>query len=319
MAGLDPNWKPHPKIVLPIAKYIRYAVLGVFAGIFALGSFFTVHETERAVVTRNGSFLYVASPGFHLKFPFIDRTSTWSIALIQMTVEDANTYTSDNQEVDATMIVQYRIPENQVENLFKNNPDYSQKVKTVAIDRLKAVLGTINVVEFANTRGDIKRRVNELVTNEVKRLFQIEVIDVSIPNVNYKKEYLAAVARAAQIKTEVEGAQNSQRKAEIDAHTAKIQAAGLAEAAIQQARGSAEARVLAADADARSRLLVAEAEAKSITLRGRAEATAKEQMASALSANPVLVQYEQAMRWNGSLPVNLYGSAPIPFMSIPTR
>ena len=79
-------------------------------------------------------------------------------------------------------------------------------------------------------------------------------------------------------------------------------------------RQAKPARQAAGAADAR--LLQATAEAKAIQLQGEAQAAAIRAQADALKANSNLVELRRAERWDGKLPVNVYGSAPIPFMGI---
>lgn len=47
-----------------------------------------------------------------------------------------------------------------------------------------------------------------------------------------------------------------------------------------------------------------------------AEARAMKIKSEALAQNKGLVQFEAVQKWNGVLPVNMYGSAPLPFLSI---
>lgn len=56
---------------------------------------------------------------------------------------------------------------------------------------------------------------------------------------------------------------------------------------------------------ARQAVMTAKAEAESISLRSKA-----------LENNPKLVEWEAVQKWNGVLPVNVYGSAPLPFINI---
>jgi len=49
---------------------------------------------------------------------------------------------------------------------------------------------------------------------------------------------------------------------------------------------------------------------------GRAAAATVESRADALSQNPKLVSWEAVQKWDGKLPVNLYGSAPMPFIDV---
>lgn len=57
--------------------------------------------------------------------------------------------------------------------------------------------------------------------------------------------------------------------------------------------------------EAKQKVLAAEAEAKSMAIRSQA-----------LSQNQNLVAYEAVQKWDGKLPVNIYGSAALPFVNI---
>lgn len=58
-----------------------------------------------------------------------------------------------------------------------------------------------------------------------------------------------------------------------------------------------------------------EEEAKQKVLSAKAEAESMRIRSQALSQNQNLVAYEAVQKWDGVLPVNIYGSAPIPFIS----
>ena len=60
-------------------------------------------------------------------------------------------------------------------------------------------------------------------------------------------------------------------------------------------------------------------EAKQIEEKARAEANAMKIKSQALAENKGLVQFEAVQKWDGKLPVNMYGSAPIPFMNLNAR
>jgi hypothetical protein len=46
------------------------------------------------------------------------------------------------------------------------------------------------------------------------------------------------------------------------------------------------------------------------------QADAATRMAEAISKNPQLVALEQARRWNGQLPTNMYAGAPLPLLNL---
>ena len=58
-----------------------------------------------------------------------------------------------------------------------------------------------------------------------------------------------------------------------------------------------------------------EEEAKQKVLTAQAEAESMRIRSQAISQNQNLIQYEAVQRWDGKLPVNIYGSAPIPFIN----
>jgi regulator of protease activity HflC (stomatin/prohibitin superfamily) len=289
-----------------IARNVLLGGVAVVGLGVVFGSYFTVAQYERAVVSRAGAMSYIADPGLHFKVPFLDSVRTYRVDIQQFTTLKLNTYTVDNQEVDATLTVQWQIPTDQVGFIFTNTPDPEQNLQSMVIDRFKVEGGKINVTEFANNRGALVRKVYDIVRDEAERLYHIRVTDVQLPNLDYQESFRVAQAGAAVVKTQIEQASGLKLKAEIDAETAKARAAGEANAAIEAARGRAQATQLEADADAHARMV-----------KGQADARAQELMADALSKNASLVEYERAVRWNGQLPQNMYGSAPIPYLTAP--
>ncbi len=66
---------------------------------------------------------------------------------------------------------------------------------------------------------------------------------------------------------------------------------------------------------AKNRTRQVEEEANQKVLAAKAEAESMRIRSQALSQNQNLVAYEAVQKWNGQLPVNLYGSAPLPFIN----
>ena len=65
---------------------------------------------------------------------------------------------------------------------------------------------------------------------------------------------------------------------------------------------------------AKNRTRQVEEEAQQKILSAKAEAESMKIRSQALSQNQNLVAYEAVQKWDGRLPVNLYGNAPIPFL-----
>lgn len=292
-----------------IVRLILAAVGVVFCGIVFLSTYFTVGENQRYVVSSWSKFSYVADPGLHFKVPFRDSTTAYptEIQTLHSGKEWVNTYTVDNQEVDVAFTVFYRIPAAKIEYIYANNRDYEARLKSVAIDRLKAAMGQVNVQQVAENRAKLRDDIKEVLVKAMSPL-GIEVTDFQLSELQYTKSFREAVNNAAVQKALIESREYERQQAEKSAQTAKITAIGQADKQREEARGNADAR-----------LLVATAEAKAIQLRGEAEALAIKAQADALKANADLVELRKAEKWDGKLPAAVYAGAPMPFMSVPSK
>jgi prohibitin 1 len=67
---------------------------------------------------------------------------------------------------------------------------------------------------------------------------------------------------------------------------------------------------------AKNKTVQVEEEAKQTVKRATAEAESMKIKSQALAQNKGLVQFEAVQKWDGKLPVNMYGNAPIPFLNL---
>lgn len=287
-------------IRLFIGGFLTVLTLALF-----LSTYFTVDGNSVAVVTRFGQFVYVADAGLHFKLPFINGTTDYRTDIQEAKPDKpVNTYTVDNQEVDVVFTIFYRLPVDKVAYLYQNNRDYKARMLSLAVDRLKAAMGQVNVQIVAEKRGELRDTIKATLVHDVRAL-GVEIVDFQLTDMQYTEAFRTAVNNAAVQKANIEGVEYQRQQAEKYALTAKIKAEGEANAARAQAGGEADARVLKATA-----------EAKAIQLQGEATAAAIKAQSDALKTNAALVDLERAKRWDGKLPSHIYGSAPIPFMGM---
>ncbi len=290
---------------LLFSKLTWWIIAGVVVFLVIWGSYFTVERNEVGIVTRWGAIKYTVGPGLHFKLPIADKATMYRTDIRAFQLTKVNTYTIDNQELDAVFTVNYRIPAEQAERIFREVPDFPQRLETLSLDRFKAEVGKVNVTDIASRRGEVGRRMFDVLQKDASRLFGLEVTDFQINNIDYTPQYRQAVDQAAIAKTLVERAEQLKRQAEIDADSKRITAIGEANAIRERARGDADAN-----------LLRAQAEAQAIKIKGEAEATAIAAQAAALKGNSGLIELRRAERWDGKLPTQMLGTSPIPFMPI---
>jgi modulator of FtsH protease HflC len=281
------------------------ALVGFAIVLYLVSPFFTVGEYERTVLTRFGQFNSVAGPGLHFRIPFVNGLETFPINIQRMQKDHLNTYTIDNQELDALVTLNYRIAENEVRRVFTTNRDYRANLESFMIDRFKREMGKINITQVAAHRGDVALSVQKSLVADAMELFGISIVDFQINDIRYTEQYRRAVDAAAIAKARVEQSEQERRQAEVVAQRQKIQAEGEANAVREQARGKADGELLLATAQAKGKELVGLAEAKALEAQGQA-----------LRSNASLIQLEFAKRWSGNLPINMYGSAPVPLLNL---
>ncbi len=289
------------------SKLTWWIIAGVVVFLAIYGSYFTVDRHEVGIVTRWGAIRYTVGPGLHFKVPIADTATMYRTDIRAFQLSKVNTYTIDNQELDAVFTVNYRIAVEQAERIFREVPDFEQRLSTLTLDRFKAEVGKVNVTDIASRRGDVGKRVFDVLHQDAQRFFGLEVTDFQINNIDYTPQFRQAVDQAAIAKTLVERAEQLKRQAEVDADSKRITAIGEANAIRERARGDADGNLLRAQAEAQA----------IIKLKGEAEAAAIAAQAMALQGNPGLIELRRAERWDGKLPSQLLGTAPIPFMPIP--
>jgi len=282
-----------------------FAGLAVIAVLIGSAPYFTVSQNERTVVTDWGKVSYLAAPGFHVRIPVVQAITPMPISVRSIQLDDLNTYTIDSQELEATIVLQYRIPVGRVLDVYSNlGPDYALRLRSMVIDRFKTVIGTVNAIDLASQRGRVALEVLKSIRTDAARLYDgIEITDFQFINYNWNDAYRTAISNASVAKARVDQQEQEKRQAEVSA-----------EQAVVEAKGRANAQIATAEGDGQSRRIHAIADAYAVQLAGTAAAGALKAQNEALNNNPNLVAIQWAQRWNGQLPTSMFGSSPVPLV-----
>ncbi len=291
---------PPPKLLIRLG-----IALVALVALAASAPYFTVAQNERTVVTDWGKVSYLAQPGFHLRIPVVQALVPIPVNVRSIQLDDLNTYTIDSQELEATIVLQYRIPVGRVLDVYSNlGPDYALRLRSMVIDRFKTVIGTVNAIDLASERGRVASEVLRSIRTDAARLYDgIEITDFQFINFNWNDAYRTAISNASVAKARVDQQEQEKRQAEVSAEQAVVEATGRANAQIATAAGDAKSRRIRADADAYA-----------VQIAGNAAASALRAQNEALNNNPNLVAMQWAQRWNGALPTSMYGSSPVPLL-----
>src|SRR6202165_3608211 len=97
---------------------IGAAVIGLIALVAIMGGWYTVDQTERAVLLRNGAVVGTAQPCLGFKIPLIDSVEKISVRTSTYTSCTLNSYSYDQQPADLKISVTLRASPDKVADLY---------------------------------------------------------------------------------------------------------------------------------------------------------------------------------------------------------
>lgn len=269
-------------------------VIGIIMLCIFFGSWYTVDETERGVLLRNGALVGVVEPGLSFKTPFVESVKFISVQSQATSYQGVQAYSKDQQTAVLNVSVSWHVPAGEVAKVYTQYQDLEGLVARLISrqvgTQVENVFGGYNAVTAVQQRGkfvaDVSRAIKEAIKGPV-------VIDsVQVENIDFSDDYEKSIA--LRMKAEVEVKTREQMLA-----TEQVQA---------------QIRVTQAQAEADSKVAQAKADAEATRLRGEAEADAIKARAQALASNQNLVELTKAERWDGKLPTTVLPNGALPFI-----
>jgi len=255
----------------------------------AYDSFFTIAETERGLMYNMGKLAAndvsdLRKPGLNFKLPFVQSVKKMPIGQQQIPLENENIYTKDSQDLNATILLTYNLPEANLINIARRNPDYGRVLVDTVRQALKDSFGRKEATDIPATRNAIMRDATDNARTLVNNQLGINIQNITMPNFDYNNAFKSAIVRATQMKAEAERARQEVEKIKAESDSKRETAHALADVA----RTTADAN-----------LYKAQKEAQGI------------QAITGAIGEKNLPQYWAMQRWNGQLPTVTGGSVPV--------
>ena len=231
----------------PGGGLILVVVLVVALIAAAFDSFYIIEPAERGVVQRFGAYHEVVGPGLQFKLPLIDSYTAVNVDQVNKFVHRAQMLTRDENIVDVTVEVQFRI-QDAADFLFQDaNP--GQTIQGSMESALREVIGKSQLDEIITANRLVIALAVQQGTQDLLDLYRTGLI---VTNINIQN---------AQPPEAVREAFDDAIKAREDNVRLQNQAEAYANDVVPRARG-ASARVIE-DAKAYRAKVVAEAEGES--------------------------------------------------------
>ncbi len=280
------------------------ALFGLFVLLIVSGSWYTIDQTQRGVLLRNGAFVEVEQPGLHFKLPLIETVT--KVDMQTHTVQygykgqgEFQAYSADQQPANLALSVTYHIAPDKVPDMYNRfggdrDAAVSRLIQPRVYQEVKVVFGGYTAQKAITERGKLNLDAAKALTDAISYdpVFIIE--GVQIEDIAFSSDYIRAVEQRMQAEIQVTQQEQQLRQEKIKADIAVTQATGRANSIRAEAQAQADA----------------------IVLKGNAEATAIKARADALSSNSNLIALTQAEKWNGQLPTTMVPNGAVPFLSV---
>jgi regulator of protease activity HflC (stomatin/prohibitin superfamily) len=285
------------------------AIGGIIVLALLLGSWYTVNQTERGVLLRNGAVIGTSQPGLGFKLPLFDTVEKVSVKTATYTWDKMNSYSFDQQPADLKISVTLRAAPEKVADLYAKFGTFdaavNQVVSPVVNQQVKIVFGHYTAVKAIQERGSLNAEIKNAIA-ETLRYDPILIIEaVQLENIEFSTNYLHSIEQRMLAEVEVQKLQQNAEREKVQAQITVTQATAKANAIRAEAQANADATRLSG-----------EAKAVNIKITGEAEAAAIEARGKALASNPNLVTLVQAERWNGVLPTTMVPGSSVPFVTV---
>ena len=213
----------------------------------------------------------------------------------QKKVEEFQAFSSDIQEVDIMLAVNYSINQETAQNLYRTVgvEYYMNIVYPRLLESTKSVFSSYTAEQLIGNRESLSNEIKDLVIPDVAR-YGIIISDISVQDIDFTDAFTNAV-EAKQV------AAQDKLTAETKQAQLTMEAEQAAQRQVIKAQADAEQAKIAAQAD----LEVTKIQADAAEYAGQKEAARINTIAQVLT--PDVLKYYNILQWDGKLPVYMLG------------
>ena len=286
------------------ARQVKWiaAAIALVVVLVLVWPFYSVPTGSRGVVTQFGRIVGIENEGLAVLPPW-QKLSNFSIRAETANIENAEGSTSDTQPVKVSLTVRYSIATDRVAEVFEkysHDGNLSSYVQTATQEIFKAVTAKYTAPDLIAQRSKVSNDIYAALREKLA-IYGAQVINIDMRNFAFSDSYMHAINEKVTQEQLRLGAENKLKTVEAE----QKQKVAIAEAEANALRAKA-------DGEAYANLKVATAQADALKIQNAALAQNKD----VLELRRIEVAMTQAKAWNGVLPVNVYGSAPIPFLNV---
>lgn len=214
-----------------IGKIVSHVVILLFIILALISSFGTVGAGEKGVKTRFGAVTgKIYDAGLYFKKPFIEKVVAMNVQT-QKEETSASSASSDLQNVNTTIALNYSVDPKQVANIYQTiGIDFKNRVIDPTIqENVKAVTANFTAEQLITKREEVRDEIQSKLKVKLES-FGIIVESFSIVNFNFSKSFNEAIEAKVTAEQNALAAKNKLSQVQFEAQQAIEEATGKAKA-----------------------------------------------------------------------------------------
>lgn len=180
-------------INIPI--YIAYALIGV---IMLFGSFFTVPEGQKALITTFGKASeHIYGAGMHMKVPLIQSTKRFDVKTIRADYK-TQTYTKDIQTATIIVSYSYNLIANDIVQTYREyGNDWQERILYPNLEQsVKAEVGKWNADQMVANRDKVASDIlASLQARMLNHNYPVSITNFQMINIDYSTQFEQAIEK----------------------------------------------------------------------------------------------------------------------------
>ena len=199
--------------------------------IFVFGSWFTVSEGERAILTTFGKASnHIYEAGLHVKLPLIQDVKTFDVKTIRADFK-TETYTKDIQTARITVSYSYNLISNDIVETYKTyGNQWQERILYPNLEQaVKAEVGTWNADQMVANRDKVASNIlTSLQARMIEHSYPVSITNFQMINIDYSDQFEQAIEEANRTKQVEQKAKQRVVESEAEAESMRIRANALA-------------------------------------------------------------------------------------------
>jgi len=248
------------------------AIVGVVVLLLLTGSFFTVQQTQQALVLRLGNpKRVITDPGLQMKIPFLESASYYDKRILDLDPQGQDMSLIDQRRINVDAFARYRIVDPlRFYQTVRSEAAFRDRFGNILNSSVRDAVGRADLADLLGVkRKDVMHAITEAVRRRAPE-FGIEVVEVRIGRTDLTADTTQATFN-------------------------RMRSDRMAEAADWRGRGQEQKSRIEADADRERTIILAEAEKESQTLRGEGEAESRKILNAAQGRDPQFYGFFRSM------------------------